>query len=157
MLQQLESRLVAGRIGQRRFRPVSRYWDRIDRPEQLLARLPEAMRVLTDPAETGAVTLACRRTCRPRRSTIPVEFFEKRVWHVAADRRPTGRAAEARVELIRAARRPLIVAGGGVIYSEATEALDAFVERDRHPGGRDAGGEGRAAVRSSAARWARSA
>ena len=110
------------------FRPLSRFFDRVWRPEQLPSALLGAMRVLTDPAETGAVTIACRRTCRPRRYDWPEELFAKRVWHVA---RPVPEpAALARaVEVIRVARSaPLIVAGGGVIYSEATDALRRFAE-----------------------------
>lgn len=108
-------------------RPVSRYWDRINRPEQLPSSLLEAMRVLTDPAETGAVTLALPQDVQTEAFDYPEELFARRVWHVA---RPVPEpAALARaVELIYAARRPLIVAGGGVIYSEATGALAALVE-----------------------------
>ena len=107
------------------FRPVSRFFDRIWRPEQLPAALLAAMRVLTDPAETGAVTLALPQDVQAEAHDWPAELFDERVWHVG---RPVpepaalGRAAT----VIRSARRPLIVAGGGVIYSEATEALRTF-------------------------------
>ena len=109
------------------FRPVSRYWDRINRPDQLPGSLLEAMRVLTDPAETGAVTLALPQDVQTEAYDYPEELFARRVWHVA---RPVPEpAALARVlEVLRGARRPLIVAGGGVIYSEATGALRALVE-----------------------------
>jgi 3D-(3,5/4)-trihydroxycyclohexane-1,2-dione acylhydrolase (decyclizing) len=108
-------------------RPVSRYWDRINRPEQLPAALLQAVRVLTDPAETGAVTLALPQDVQAEAYDYPEELFAPRVWHVA---RPVPEpAALARaVEVLRAARRPLIVAGGGVIYAEATDALRALVE-----------------------------
>jgi 3D-(3,5/4)-trihydroxycyclohexane-1,2-dione acylhydrolase (decyclizing) len=108
-------------------RPVSRHWDRINRPEQLLGSLLEAMRVLTDPAETGAVTLTLPQDVQTEAFDYPEELFARRVWHVA---RPVPEpAALARaVEVLRAARRPLIVAGGGVIYSEATDSLRALVE-----------------------------
>lgn len=108
-------------------RPVSRYWDRINRPEQLPGSLLEAMRVLTDPAETGAVTLALPQDVQAEAFDYPAELFRRRVWHVA---RPAPEpAALARLAgLLRAARRPLIVAGGGVIYAEASEALRALVE-----------------------------
>jgi 3D-(3,5/4)-trihydroxycyclohexane-1,2-dione acylhydrolase (decyclizing) len=108
-------------------RPVSRYWDRINRPEQLPGSLLEAMRVLTDPAETGAVTLALPQDVQVEAFDYPEELFRRRVWHVA---RPAPEpAALARVAgLLRGARRPLIVAGGGVIYAEASEALRALVE-----------------------------
>ncbi len=109
------------------FRPVSRYFDRIDRPEQLVPAALEAMRVLTDPAETGAVTLALPEDVQTEAFEVPDAFIEPRVWTVW--RRPPAPGAVARAaELVGAARRPLIVAGGGVIYSEATEALRAFVE-----------------------------
>jgi 3D-(3,5/4)-trihydroxycyclohexane-1,2-dione acylhydrolase (decyclizing) len=109
------------------FRPVSRYFDRIERPEQLVPAALEAMRVLTDPAETGAVTLALPEDVQTEAFEVPDAFLEPRVWTVW--RRPPAPGALARsVELVRAARRPLIVAGGGVIYSEATEALQALAE-----------------------------
>jgi 3D-(3,5/4)-trihydroxycyclohexane-1,2-dione acylhydrolase (decyclizing) len=109
------------------FRPVSRYFDRIDRPEQLVPAALEAMRVLTDPAETGAVTLALPEDLQTEAFEVPDAFLEPRVWTVW--RRPPAPGALARAaELVRAARRPLIVAGGGVIYSEATDALRALAE-----------------------------
>jgi 3D-(3,5/4)-trihydroxycyclohexane-1,2-dione acylhydrolase (decyclizing) len=108
-------------------RPVSRYFDRIDRPEQLMPAALEAMRVLTDPAETGAVTLALPEDAQTEAFEVPDAFMEPRVWTVW--RRPPAPGAVSRAaELVRAARRPLIVAGGGVIYSDATEALQALAE-----------------------------
>jgi 3D-(3,5/4)-trihydroxycyclohexane-1,2-dione acylhydrolase (decyclizing) len=109
------------------FRPVSRYFDRIERPEQLPPSALEAMRVLTDPAETGAVTLALPEDLQTEAFDVPESFIESRVWTIW--RRPPAPEALARAaELVRAARRPLIVAGGGVIYSEATGALCDVVE-----------------------------
>ena len=109
------------------FRPVSRYFERVERPEQLVGAALAAMRVLTDPAETGAVTLALPEDVQTEAYDVPVAFLEPRVWTVY--RRPPAPAALARaVELLRGARRPLIVAGGGVIYSEATAALRALVD-----------------------------
>ncbi|MDR3201544.1 MAG: 3D-(3,5/4)-trihydroxycyclohexane-1,2-dione acylhydrolase (decyclizing) [Bifidobacteriaceae bacterium] len=107
------------------FRPVSRYFDRIWRPEQLLSSALAAMRVLTDPAETGAVTLALPQDVQTEAFDWPAEFFRDRVWHV---RRPAPEpAAIARAaRIIRAAKRPLAVAGGGVVYADASEALRAF-------------------------------
>ncbi|MBI4625609.1 MAG: 3D-(3,5/4)-trihydroxycyclohexane-1,2-dione acylhydrolase (decyclizing) [Verrucomicrobia bacterium] len=107
------------------FRPVSKYWDRINRPEQLLTALPEAMRVLADPAETGAVTIAMPEDVQAESCDYPLHFFEKRVYTVE---RPacSAESLRAAVAAIRAARRPLIVAGGGVHYSDATAALDKF-------------------------------
>lgn len=103
-------------------RPVSRYWDRINRPDQLTWALPEAMRVLTSPADTGAVTLALPQDVQAEAHDYPAGLFEDRVWHIPrprADREALARAAT----LVRAAHRPLIVAGGGVIYSEACAEL----------------------------------
>jgi 3D-(3,5/4)-trihydroxycyclohexane-1,2-dione acylhydrolase (decyclizing) len=105
------------------FRPVSKYWDRINRPEQILTALPEAMRVLADPAETGAVTIAMPEDVQAESYDYPAQFFEKRVYTV--ERPPcASEPLRAAVEMIRAARRPLIVAGGGVHYSDAVAALD---------------------------------
>ncbi len=109
------------------FRPVSRFFDRVERPEQLVPAALEAMRVLTDPAETGAVTLALPEDVQAEAVEVPDSFLEPRVWTVW--RRPPAADALARAaELLRAADRPLIVAGGGVIYSEATEALRELVD-----------------------------
>ena len=107
------------------FKPVSRYWDRIQRPEQIVTALPEAMRVLTSPAETGAVTLAMPQDVQPQSFDYPSELFEKRFWRVP---RPRGDAEAIRtaVDRIRSSHTPLIIAGGGVIYSEATDALSRF-------------------------------
>jgi 3D-(3,5/4)-trihydroxycyclohexane-1,2-dione acylhydrolase (decyclizing) len=109
------------------FRPVSRFFDRIERPEQLVPAALEAMRVLTDPAETGAVTLALPEDVQAEAFDVPESFVEPRVWTIF--RRPPALAALARAaELVRGAKRPLIVAGGGVIYSEATEKLRELVD-----------------------------
>jgi 3D-(3,5/4)-trihydroxycyclohexane-1,2-dione acylhydrolase (decyclizing) len=109
------------------FKPVSRFWDRINRPEQLPSALLAAMRVLTDPAETGAVTLALPQDVQAEAHDWPEELFRERVWYVP---RPVPEpAALARaVAVLRTARRPLIVAGGGVIYSEASDALRRFAD-----------------------------
>jgi 3D-(3,5/4)-trihydroxycyclohexane-1,2-dione acylhydrolase (decyclizing) len=109
------------------FRPVSRYYERVERAEQLIPAALEAMRVLTDPAETGAVVLAMPEDVQAEAFEVPDEFLEPRVWTVY--RQPPAPEALGRaVELIKAAQRPLIVAGGGVIYSEATGALRALVD-----------------------------
>src|SRR4051794_11849349 len=109
------------------FRPLSRFFDRVWRPEQLPAALLGAMRVLTDPAETGAVTLALPQDVQAEAHDWDEELFAERVWHIA---RPVPEpAALARaVAVLRSARRPLIVAGGGVLYAEATEALRGLAE-----------------------------
>jgi 3D-(3,5/4)-trihydroxycyclohexane-1,2-dione acylhydrolase (decyclizing) len=109
------------------FRPVSRFFDRVQRAEQLYSAALDAMRVLTDPADTGAVTIALPEDVQTEAFDFRGEFLEPRVWTVY--RRPPAPEALARaVEMIRSAQRPLIVAGGGVIYSEATGALRAFVD-----------------------------
>jgi len=123
------------------FRPVSRFFDRINRPEQLPASLLAAMRVLVDPAETGAVTLALPQDVQAEAFDWPLELFAPRVWHVA---RPVAEPAalDRAVRVIRDARRPLLVAGGGVIYSEATEALRAIVEATGIPVAETQAGKG---------------
>ncbi|GAA4702704.1 3D-(3,5/4)-trihydroxycyclohexane-1,2-dione acylhydrolase (decyclizing) [Pseudonocardia yuanmonensis] len=123
------------------FRPVSKYFDRVWRPEQLPAALLSAMRVLTDPVETGAVTVCFPQDVQAQAHDWPVELFAKRVWHVA---RPLPeKAALARaVEIIRSAERPLVVAGGGVHYSGATAALAAFAEATGIPVGQSQAGKG---------------
>jgi 3D-(3,5/4)-trihydroxycyclohexane-1,2-dione acylhydrolase (decyclizing) len=125
VLQQLEAPWSQEISANDCFRPVSRYWDRINRPEQLMAALPEAMRVLTSPAETGAVTLALPQDVQAEAFGYPAALFEKRVWHIARPR-PDSELLRRAGEWIAASRRPLIIAGGGVIYSEATGALTVF-------------------------------
>ncbi len=123
------------------FQPVSRYWDRLTRAEQLVPAALAAMRVLTSPAETGAVTLALPQDAQTEAFDYPDDFLAKRVWHV--ERRPPEPAALGRAsELLWRARRPLIVAGGGVVYSGATGALRAFVERTGIPVAETQAGKG---------------
>jgi 3D-(3,5/4)-trihydroxycyclohexane-1,2-dione acylhydrolase (decyclizing) len=123
------------------FKPVSRFWDRINRPEQLLSSALAAMRVLTDPADTGAVTLALPQDVQAEAWDWPEEFFAKRVWRV---RRPPAEAdvLAAAAELLRGARRPLIVSGGGTIYAEATEALTHLAEATGIPVAETQAGKG---------------
>jgi 3D-(3,5/4)-trihydroxycyclohexane-1,2-dione acylhydrolase (decyclizing) len=123
------------------FKPVSRYWDRINRPDQLPYSLMEAMRVLTSPADTGAVTLALPQDVQAESMEYPEELFEKRVWRVS---RPlVDRASlEAAVRVIRTSERPLIISGGGVIYSDATSALAQLVELTGIPVGETQAGKG---------------
>ncbi len=123
------------------FIPVSRYWDRIQRPEQLVPAALAGMRVLTDQAETGAVTLALPQDVQAEAFDYPSEFFDRREWHIGrplADSATLYRAAS----LIRTSQRPLIVAGGGVIYSEATGALAHFVDRTGIPVAETQAGKG---------------
>jgi 3D-(3,5/4)-trihydroxycyclohexane-1,2-dione acylhydrolase (decyclizing) len=127
VLQQLEFPLSMDVSVNDAFIPVSRYWDRINRPEQILASLPEAMRVLTDPAETGAVTVCLPQDVQAEAYDYPGSFFAKRVYRVPRTVPPAEELRRA-VELIQGAKQPLIVAGGGVIYSEATAALSDFAD-----------------------------
>src|SRR5262249_43157205 len=127
VLQQLESSQSQDLSVNDCFKPVSRYWDRINRPEQIIAALPEAMRVLTSPAETGAVTLALPQDVQAEAYDYPSALFQPRVGTLARPRADRERL-EAAAGLIRASARPLIVAGGGVLYSEATDALRRFVD-----------------------------
>lgn len=114
------------------FRPVSRYFDRITRPEHLLAALPRAMRTMTDPADCGPVTLAFCQDVQAEAYDYPASFFEPKVWRI---RRPHPDAEELAelVEAIRAAKAPVIVSGGGVIYAEAEAELAAFAKRHNIP------------------------
>ncbi len=109
------------------FRPISKFWDRINRPEQILASLPEAVRILTDQAETGAVTIALPEDVQTEAYDYPESFFAKRV-HTIYRYTPPENAFTPVVQRILQARRPLIIAGGGVLYSEASEALAALAE-----------------------------
>ena len=127
VLQQLESSQTQDVSVNDCFRPVSRYFDRIYRAEQLLAALPEAMRVLTSPAETGAVTLALPQDTQTEAFDFPESFFETRVWTIPRQRGDATAIARA-VEMIRASKAPLIVAGGGVLYSDASAALRKFAD-----------------------------
>jgi 3D-(3,5/4)-trihydroxycyclohexane-1,2-dione acylhydrolase (decyclizing) len=123
------------------FRPVSRYWDRVNRAEQTPSALLEAMRVLTSPAETGAVTLALPEDVQSEAWDFPETLFEPRVWRVRRPR-PDAEAVARAAEWIRAAKRPLIVAGGGVLYSEASSALAAFVRQTGIPVAETQAGKG---------------
>jgi 3D-(3,5/4)-trihydroxycyclohexane-1,2-dione acylhydrolase (decyclizing) len=123
------------------FKPLSRYFDRVWRPEQLPAALLGAMRVLTDPVETGAATIAIPQDVQAEAHDWPESLFAERTWHVARplpERSVIARAAD----VIRTARKPLIVAGGGVIYSDATAALAAFCEQTGIPVGQSQAGKG---------------
>lgn len=123
------------------FKPVSRYWDRINRPDQLITSLLEAMRVLTSPANTGAVTLAIPQDVQTEAYAYPLELFEKRVWRIPRNR-PDRAALQEAGHVIRNAQKPLLIAGGGVLYSEATDALRTFVERFNIPVAETMAGKG---------------
>ncbi|WP_285042537.1 3D-(3,5/4)-trihydroxycyclohexane-1,2-dione acylhydrolase (decyclizing) [Plantibacter sp. LMC-P-059a] len=141
VLQQLELPHDIGITVNDAFRPLSRFFDRVQRPEQLFSIALAAMRVLTDPAETGAVTIALPEDVQAETVEVPIEFLQDREWHL---RRPLPeRAALARaVTAIRGAKRPIIVAGGGVIYSNAEEALRLLVETTGIPVGTSQAGGG---------------
>lgn len=141
VLQQLEAPGAGDISVNDAFRPVSRYFDRVWRPEQLPSALLAAMRVLTDPAETGAVTLALPQDVQAEAHDWPVELFEARTWHVARPA-PDPAALARAVAAIREGRRPLLVAGGGTIYAEATEALRAFAEATGIPVAETQAGKG---------------
>ena len=132
LLQELEDPRSADISVNDAFRPVSVYWDRISRPEQLPSALLAAMRVLTDPAETGAVTLALPQDVQAEAHDWPEDLFAERLWYIP---RPVPEpAALARAAgVLRAARAPLVIAGGGVIYSEASAALRQFAEATGMP------------------------
>ncbi len=141
VLQQLESPSTQDVSVNDCFKPVSRYWDRIYRPEQLITALPEAMRVLTSPAETGAVTLAMPQDVQAEAFDFPAELFENRVWTI---QRPRGDAAlfNIAVDWIRSSKKPLVVAGGGVLYSEATATLARFAAQTGIPVAETQAGKG---------------
>ncbi|MEJ7839328.1 MAG: 3D-(3,5/4)-trihydroxycyclohexane-1,2-dione acylhydrolase (decyclizing), partial [Thermomicrobiales bacterium] len=123
------------------FRPVSRYFDRINRPEQLLSSLPEAMRVLTDPAETGAVTIAMPEDVQTEAFDFPESFFAPRIWNVRRTA-PTDDDSSMALEMIARARKPLIIAGGGAIYADASESLATFASRYSIPVAETQAGKG---------------
>lgn len=141
VLQQLESPWSQNISVNDCFKPVSRYWDRIDRADQVITALPEAMRVLTSPADTGAVTLALPQDVQAEAYDYPAALFEKRVWHIPRNR-PDREAIARAAEWVRASQRPMFVVGGGVKYSDATGALRAFAERAGIPVGETHAGKG---------------
>lgn len=141
VLQQLESEATQDVSVNDCFRPVSRYFDRIQRPEQLITSLPEAMRVLTSPAQTGAVTLALPQDVQAEAFDWPEEMFRRRVW-VVPRTPPDPALLDLAAAWIRTSRRPLVVAGGGVHHSEAHEALAQFCEATGIPVGETQAGKG---------------
>lgn len=141
VLQQAEIFSSVGATVNDAFKAVCHYFDRINRPEQLMSAAINAMRVLTDPADTGAVCLAMPQDVEAEAYDYPAYFFAKRVWHL--DRRALSAAqVERGLERIRAAKRPLLVLGGGVKYSEAGEAFRRFAERHGIPFGETQAGKG---------------
>jgi 3D-(3,5/4)-trihydroxycyclohexane-1,2-dione acylhydrolase (decyclizing) len=134
VLQQLEVPHDASVSVNDAFKPLSRFFDRIHRPEQLFSAALSAMRVLTDPVETGAVVLALPEDVQAEALDVPLEFLAPREWHI---RRPSPEdsAIKAAADVIRSAKKPMLIAGGGVIYSDAHEALDRFVTQTGIPVG----------------------
>jgi 3D-(3,5/4)-trihydroxycyclohexane-1,2-dione acylhydrolase (decyclizing) len=141
LLQELELDYAGDITVNDAFRPVSKYFDRVWRPEQLPAALLGAMRVLTDPAETGAVTVCFPQDVQAQAYDWPEELFAKRIWHIARPL-PETSVLDAAAQLIKQAKKPLIVAGGGVHYSGATEALAALCEATGIPVGQSQAGKG---------------
>ena len=141
VLQQLESPATQDTGVNDCFKPVSRYWDRIYRPEQLITALPEAMRVLTSPSDCGAVTLALPQDVQAEAYDYPEELFRKRVWLIRRGQ-PDEVSLHRAVEAIRSSSKPLIVAGGGVLMSEAWDALDKFVTQTGVPVAETQAGKG---------------
>ncbi|MEX1125312.1 MAG: 3D-(3,5/4)-trihydroxycyclohexane-1,2-dione acylhydrolase (decyclizing) [Acidimicrobiia bacterium] len=141
VLQQIEDPVSAAMTVNDTFRPVSRFFDRISHPEQLLYSLPEACRVLTDPADTGAVTVSIHQDVEGEAWDFPTSFFSPRTWRI--DRRPpSATAVETAVSLIRASTRPFIIAGGGVRYSDAGDSVADFASRFGIPVGETFAGKG---------------
>ncbi len=141
VLQQLEHPMANDLSVNDCFRPVARFFDRVWRPEQLPAALLGAMRVLTDPIETGAVVIALPEDVQTEAWNWPEDLFRTRVWHVARPA-PDPAALARAIEVIRASKRPLIVSGGGTIYAEATDALRAFVDATGIPVAESYAGKG---------------
>jgi len=132
VLQQLESAYTQDISVNDCFKPISKYWDRIYRPEQLITALPEVMRVLTSQAETGAVTLSIPQDVQAEAYDFPVHMFEKKVWYIGRPF-PDQILLEKAIAQIRESKRPIIVSGGGTIYSGATEVLKKLVNRTGIP------------------------
>jgi 3D-(3,5/4)-trihydroxycyclohexane-1,2-dione acylhydrolase (decyclizing) len=141
VLQQLEHPHDPGIQVTDAFRPLSRFFDRVQRPEQLFSIALAAMRVLTDPAETGAVTIALPEDVQAEALDVPEEFLQPREWHIRRPR-PEQWALARALDAIRSAERPFIVAGGGVLYSDAERSLRAFAELTGVPVGTTQAGGG---------------
>lgn len=141
VLQQLELPHDIGMQVTDAFRPLSRFFDRVQRPEQLYSIALSAMRVLTDPVETGAVTIALPEDVQAEVIDVPLEFLQEREWHIRRPLPEAGPLARA-ISVIRNAKNPMIVAGGGVIYAGAEDLLKAFVEATGIPVGTSQAGGG---------------
>ncbi|MFS4456133.1 3D-(3,5/4)-trihydroxycyclohexane-1,2-dione acylhydrolase (decyclizing) [Maribacter sp. 2304DJ31-5] len=141
VLQQLESANTQDISVNDCFKPVSKYWDRINRPEQLITSLPEVMRVLTSPAETGTVTLSIPQDVQAEAFDFPEALFDKKVWHIARPM-PDASLLKKAISVLAKSKNPMIVSGGGTIYSGATTVLKNFVNRTGIPVAETYGGKG---------------
>lgn len=141
VLQQIEQPYNLNISANDAFKAVSKFWDRIVRPEQLMSAMINAMRVLTDPAETGAVTICLSQDVEGEAYDYPVEFFKKRVHHIVR-RAPGIEEVKRAAEVIRNKKKPLLICGGGVTYSEAGETLLNFAEKFNIPIGETQAGKG---------------
>ena len=141
VLQQIEIPSDYSTTANDSFRAVSRYWDRVQRPEQLMTALINAFRVLTDPAETGAVTVCLPQDVQGEAFDYPQEFLAKRVHHIER-RIPTKGQIERAAAMLKASKRPLVICGGGVRYSAAGQALEKFCDAFNIPFGETQGGKG---------------
>jgi 3D-(3,5/4)-trihydroxycyclohexane-1,2-dione acylhydrolase (decyclizing) len=141
VLQQLEHPISADMSVNDAFRPVSRFFDRMTRPEHILTALPEAIRILTDPADTGAAVIALPQDIQSHAYDYPAYFFEERVWDIER-RLPNPARIQTAIEMLKHAQRPVIIAGGGVIYSEAHAELQAFANHFGIPVGETFAGKG---------------
>jgi len=141
VLQQIETPVDYTNTANDAFRSVSRYWDRVNRPEQLMSAMLNAMRTLTDPADTGAVTIALPQDVQGMAYDYPLEFFAKRV-HYIERRIPTKSQLDRLAKLLSKATKPLVICGGGVRYSEAGDALAAFCQRFAIPFAETQAGKG---------------
>ncbi|GAB2633054.1 3D-(3,5/4)-trihydroxycyclohexane-1,2-dione acylhydrolase (decyclizing) [Belliella aquatica] len=141
VLQQLEASYTQDISVNDCFKPISKYWDRINRPEQLINSLPAAMRVLTSQDETGAVTICLPQDVQAESFEFPESFFEEKIWYIPRPV-PEFELLKRAAELIRNSKKPMIIAGGGVIYSEATDELKSFIEQTGIPVGETFAGKG---------------
>ena len=141
VLQQIEQPTAVSTTANDAFRAVCKYWDRIERPEQLMTACINAMRVLTSPADTGAVCIAMPQDVEAEAYDYPDYFLQKRVWYI--DRQlPSAREAQAAADLIKAAKKPMMIVGGGVTYSESWRSALAFAEKFNIPIGETQAGKG---------------
>ncbi len=141
LLQQVEHPLSPDISVNDCFKPVSKYWDRINRPEQLIQSLPQVMRTLTSPADTGAVTLSLPHDVQAEAFDFPAHLFESKLWHIARNR-PDMELLKKAADIIQKAKKPVIIAGGGVLYSEAEDILNKFAKKTGIPVGETYAGKG---------------